>query len=58
MLVCVRTSSVYFALTQSSEFVSMLNAMRFGNIDEKTSVMFRKLSRPLTYDDGIGPTEL
>ena len=40
------------------EFVDMLNAMRFGNMDEETTRAFRLLSRPVTYDDGILPTEL
>jgi len=36
----------------------MLNAMRFGELDQKTVEAFRKLSRPVRYTDGIEPTEL
>ncbi|KAI0374521.1 hypothetical protein BV20DRAFT_936111, partial [Pilatotrama ljubarskyi] len=39
-------------------FVDMLNAMRFGRLDAKTTAEFRKLSREVRYDDGIEPTEL
>ncbi len=40
------------------EFVSMLNKMRLGNMDEETALFFHQLSRPVKYDDGIEPTEL
>lgn len=36
----------------------MLNAMRFGRLDPKTTNAFRNLSRQVRYDDGIEPTEL
>ncbi len=36
----------------------MLNAMRFGVLDPQTIQAFRDLARPLTYTDGIGPTEM
>lgn len=39
-------------------FVDMLNAMRFGNLDTKAIEEFKKLSRPVEYTDGIGPTQL
>ena len=42
----------------SLEFVDMLNAMRFGEMNEEITRAFRLLSRPVTYDDGILPTEL
>lgn len=32
--------------------------MRFGNLDKDIVEAFRKLSRPVTYNDGIEPTEL
>jgi len=36
----------------------MLNAMRFGQMDDDVIFAFRQLSRPVTYHDGIEPTEL
>jgi len=39
-------------------FVDMLNAIRFGKTSAKTTQAFRQLSRTVTYDDGIEPTEL
>lgn len=39
-------------------FVNMLNAMRFGQMDHAVIAAFKQLSRPVTYDDGIEPTEL
>jgi ATP-dependent DNA helicase PIF1 len=36
----------------------MLNAMRYGKLDEHTIAEFRKLSRRVVYNDGIEPTEL
>ncbi|EGO28447.1 hypothetical protein SERLADRAFT_458857, partial [Serpula lacrymans var. lacrymans S7.9] len=39
-------------------FVDMLNSMRFGKLDPKSVEAFRKLSRPVKYTDGIGPTQL
>ena len=36
----------------------MLNAMRYGDLDEKTIKRFAGLSRPVVYHDGIEPTEL
>ncbi|KAF7370295.1 ATP-dependent DNA helicase PIF1 [Mycena sanguinolenta] len=40
------------------EFVNMLNEMRFGKLSDKSVNKFRTLSRPIYYDDGLGPTEL
>ncbi|TFY70117.1 hypothetical protein EVJ58_g60 [Rhodofomes roseus] len=39
-------------------FVDMLNSMRFGHLTPETIVEFKKLSRKVTYDDGIDPTDL
>ena len=39
-------------------FVDMLNAMRFGQLDARTTVAFHKLEREVTYEDEIDPTEL
>jgi hypothetical protein len=39
-------------------FVDMLNAMRFGRLDLKTTEAFKALSRKVIYTDGIEPTEL
>lgn len=36
----------------------MLNAIRFGKTSAKTVQAFKELSRTVTYDDGIEPTEL
>ncbi|KAJ7864044.1 hypothetical protein B0H13DRAFT_1088533 [Mycena leptocephala] len=36
----------------------MLNEMRFGRLSQKSADKFRSLSRPIQYDDGLGPTEL
>ncbi|KAK7012813.1 hypothetical protein R3P38DRAFT_3323615 [Favolaschia claudopus] len=36
----------------------MLNEMRFGTLSDKSVAKFRSLSRPINYDDGLGPTEL
>ncbi|KAH8835600.1 hypothetical protein DL96DRAFT_70560 [Flagelloscypha sp. PMI_526] len=36
----------------------MLNEMRFGRLSQKSIKTFKSLSRPIEYDDGIGPTEL
>lgn len=47
-----------FDLTTSSEFVNLLNEMRRGQISAEGKTIFRGLSRPLTFDDGLLPTEL
>ncbi|KAF8221763.1 hypothetical protein L208DRAFT_656508 [Tricholoma matsutake] len=36
----------------------MLNDMRFGRVNAKTTEAFKALSRKVTYTDGIEPTEL
>jgi hypothetical protein len=41
-----------------SAFVDMLNAMRFANLTTDIIKTFQGLSRPVTYKDGIEPTEL
>jgi ATP-dependent DNA helicase PIF1 len=43
---------------QGSEFVNMLNEMRFGRLTPKSINKFKSLSREVVYDDGIGATEL
>lgn len=40
------------------EFAGMLNEMRLGRISPQTEALFRKLSRPLDFEDYIGATEL
>ncbi|GJE87829.1 ATP-dependent DNA helicase PIF1 [Phanerochaete sordida] len=40
------------------EFVSMLNRMRFGNVDHDMLLAMQALSQPVAYNDGIEPTEL
>ena len=41
-----------------SEFVDMLNEMRFGTLTTKSVMRFKGLARPIEYDDGVGATEL
>lgn len=36
----------------------MLNEMRFGRLSQKSIAMFKSLSRPIMYDDGLAATEL
>jgi ATP-dependent DNA helicase PIF1 len=36
----------------------MLNEMRFGNLSQQSIAEFRKLSRPIHYEDGMEATEL
>jgi hypothetical protein len=36
----------------------MLNALRLGQLDAKIVEGFKKLSRPVLYEDGIEATEL
>ncbi|THV05562.1 hypothetical protein K435DRAFT_790078 [Dendrothele bispora CBS 962.96] len=43
---------------RDQEFVDMLNEMRFGKLSAKSIARFKQLSRPIEYDDGLGPTEL
>ncbi len=40
------------------EFVDMLNEMRFGRLSEESIAKFRRLSRDIVYEDGLGATEL
>lgn len=41
-----------------SEFVDMLNEMRFGRLTSASINKFKSLSREIIYDDGMGATEL
>lgn len=43
---------------KSNELVDMLNALRYGNLDDAMVQKFRALSRRVNYTDGIEPTEL
>lgn len=43
---------------KDEDFVSMLNEMRTGKMSAKTIESFRKLQRPIPYNDGLNPTEL
>lgn len=45
-------------LSLSSEFVDMLNEMRFGRLSQQSIARFKSLSRAITYEDGLGATEL
>ena len=38
--------------------VNMLNEMRYGRLSQESIKTFKSLSRPIVYEDGIGPTEL
>nr|GAT43685.1 DNA repair and recombination protein [Mycena chlorophos] len=39
-------------------FVDLLNAMRFGNVDEQAVAVFQTLQREVKYEDEIQPTEI
>lgn len=41
-----------------SEFANVLNEMRVGRLTPESIALFRKLSRPVHYDDDIEATEL
>lgn len=41
-----------------NELIDMLNALRFGRLDNETTQKFYALSRKVEYLDGIEPTEL
>lgn len=45
-------------LSLSSEFIDMLNEMRFGRLSQESITRFKYLSRPIIYEDGLGATEL
>jgi ATP-dependent DNA helicase PIF1 len=51
-------SSTAYMLSLSSEFVDMLNEMRFGRLSQQSIARFKSLSRAITYEDGLGATEL
>ncbi|KAF8675180.1 Dna repair and recombination [Rhizoctonia solani] len=40
------------------ELINMLNDMRVGKLSERTNRLFRSLSRPVVYPDGILPTTI
>ena len=40
------------------EFVDMLNALRLGKVNPKITEEFKRLSRPIVYEDGIEATAL
>jgi ATP-dependent DNA helicase PIF1 len=42
----------------TTEFVHMLNEMRFGQLSAKSIAKFQSLSREVVYEDGLGATEL
>jgi ATP-dependent DNA helicase PIF1 len=42
----------------ATEFVDMLNEMRFGALSPRSIQKFKSLSRSIEYQDGLGPTEL
>ena len=45
-------------LSVNTEFVDMLNEMRFGRLSSKNITKFQSLSRAIHYPDGLGATEL
>lgn len=49
---------VKFTYISLSDFVDMLNEMRFGTLSQKSIQKFKALSRDIIYEDGLGPTEL
>lgn len=48
----------YPILCYPTEFIDMLNEMRFGRLTQASIVKFGKLKRLPNYTDGIEPTEL
>ncbi|KAH3666318.1 hypothetical protein OGAPHI_004507 [Ogataea philodendri] len=47
-----------FRQKDDSDLIEMLNALRIGHLSNEIKQRFKKLERPLTYTDGIYPTEL
>jgi ATP-dependent DNA helicase PIF1 len=45
-------------LNRLSEFVDMLNEMRFGKLTTRSITKWKSLSREVKYDDGLNATEL
>lgn len=45
-------------LILDAAFVDMLNEMRFGDLSLNSIQNFKKLSREIHYEDGMGATEL
>lgn len=41
-----------------NELIDMLNSLRYGKISDEMAQKFKSLSRRVTYQDGIEPTEL
>lgn len=56
MSVCIRLALC--RADRKSGFVDMLNEMRFGNLSPQSVAEFKKLSRPIYYEDGMEATEL
>ena len=56
--VCVIINFIVFYDVARTEFVDILNAMRFGSLDTEAIMAVRQLSREVHYDDGVEPTEL
>lgn len=50
--------SQVFRQKGDTELIDMLNALRYGNMDNDMIAKFYKLSRNVKYDDGLEPTEL
>lgn len=48
----------FLLLKRNAGFVDMLNEMRFGTLSQQSIQEFRKLSRPIHYEDGMEATEL
>jgi hypothetical protein len=45
-------------LMHQAEFVNILAAMRIGRLTPQHVVQLQRLARPLTYADGIEPSQL
>lgn len=50
--------SQVFRQKGDSELIDMLNALRYGSMDNEMIAKFYKLSREVVYEDGLEPTEL
>ncbi|ESX00763.1 hypothetical protein KL918_004380 [Ogataea parapolymorpha] len=47
-----------FRQQNDSDLIEMLNALRIGKLSDDLKRKFKRLERPLQYNDGIYPTEL
>ncbi|KAG7744684.1 hypothetical protein KL911_005315 [Ogataea haglerorum] len=47
-----------FRQKNDSDLIEMLNALRIGKLSDEIKRKFKRLERPLQYNDGIYPTEL